>query len=102
MNFIIKFTLKNTESCIIRWTKKFALTLATIYLLGFTGITESNGDIWAAQNESFTVVSPSPNTNKSVLALGNDSTKVWVLDAGDLKQDQYLALTLQKAGYVKG
>jgi beta-glucosidase len=102
MDARVKFPLKRTDSHTIGWMNKFALTLAAICLFGFTKKTESTGEICSAENENFTVVSPSPNTNKTALVSGNDSTKVWVLDAGDLKQDQYLALTLQTAGFVKG
>ncbi len=60
-----------------------------------------NCSISNAQKEDFVSVSASINANNAILALDHNSNTGWVLDIKNLKQKQYLMLTLQSPGDVK-
>jgi beta-glucosidase len=99
MNARVKFSLKRTDYHTIGWINKLTLMLAAICFLGFTGKTDPDG-ARAALKESF--IPSSESSNNDNVVIDHDSTTVWELNAGDLKQDQYLMIRLQTAGYVKG
>ncbi|MDB5018423.1 MAG: beta-glucosidase [Mucilaginibacter sp.] len=54
-----------------------------------------------AQNKQFTSVSASTNYTAANNVVDNNLDRHWQLDVNDLKQDQYLMLTLQTAGTIK-
>src|SRR3979411_855584 len=54
-----------------------------------------------AQNKQFTSVSASTNNTVANNVADNNPDSHWQLDVNDLKQDQYLMLTLQTAGTIK-
>jgi beta-glucosidase len=71
---------------------KHALLLVFIVLAAFSS---------EAQNRQFTSVSASTNSSVANNVADNNPDSHWQLDINDLKQDQYLVLTLQTAGTIK-
>lgn len=67
-----------------------------IALFLFLGIVVANG-----QKSYFSSVSATVNANQAALAFDNNSNTAWILEARNLKQDEYLMLTLKTPGDIK-
>jgi beta-glucosidase len=74
-------------------TIKFKITA----ILLFAGIVITEG-----QQKNISSVSATINGNNAVFAVDNNPATSWVLDAKNLKQDEYILLTLQTPGDIKG